>query len=403
MAVQRHSPRPRTLRRTFAGLALSALLCVSPAQGQEPSAPQATSQEQLHTAIDNLGKLDYAVRTNASRLVRRTAGVQAVPALLRAVQEHADGYVRYRALVLLTGFNDPRTKDAMVESLASPNDRLRTVAYQFFERNPDRQVAARLVAALETETAEFVRPALVRALAALPDVPEVRPVLIRESTRGEDFFRSAVIEALGDHKAVYALDSIIGIATQDGPLTDDAALAIGKIGDPRGVQALSQVQEAGAKSAQPFVAAAMCLLAVNCELHETFLSDTLKYADQNPGMQETVRATAAGLAALGVAGRKGALETLFGVGIDSRDPTRAPLSLAVATVALRNTGLLLEWLTQTSRRSDAVTLVAEGFDMLEEDLEKERFFAAVRRSYWTAADGSSQRELMRTLIGQLDF
>ena len=37
--------------------------------------------------------------------------------LLRAVAEHADGYVRYRALVLLTGFNDPRTRDAMVESL----------------------------------------------------------------------------------------------------------------------------------------------------------------------------------------------------------------------------------------------------------------------------------------------
>ena len=61
-----------------------------------------------------------------------------MPALLRAVAEHADGYVRYRALVLLTGFNDPRTKDAMRESLASPNDRLRTVAYSFFEHNPDR-------------------------------------------------------------------------------------------------------------------------------------------------------------------------------------------------------------------------------------------------------------------------
>ena len=36
---------------------------------------------------------------------------------MQAVAEHADGYVRYRALVLLTGFNDPRTKDAMRESL----------------------------------------------------------------------------------------------------------------------------------------------------------------------------------------------------------------------------------------------------------------------------------------------
>ena len=66
-----------------------------------------------------------------------------MPALLQAVAEHADGYVRYRALVLLTGFNDPRTKDAMRESLASPNDRLRTVAYSFFEHNPDPAMVPR--------------------------------------------------------------------------------------------------------------------------------------------------------------------------------------------------------------------------------------------------------------------
>jgi len=41
--------------------------------------------------------------------------------------------------------------------------------------------------------------------------------------------------------------------------------------------------------------------------------------------------------------------------------------------------------------------------MLEEDLEKERFFALVRRSYWDAADKSDTRALMQTLIGKLDF
>jgi hypothetical protein len=38
---------------------------------------------------------------------------QAAPALKEAVAKHTDGYVRYRSLVLLTGFNDPRTKDSM--------------------------------------------------------------------------------------------------------------------------------------------------------------------------------------------------------------------------------------------------------------------------------------------------
>src|SRR5204863_6960366 len=114
------------------------------------------------------GDLDYDARTAASRTIRRTPANQAVPVLTNAVAMHADGYVRYRALVLLTGFNDPRTKDAMRGSLTSPNDRLRTVAYSFFEHNPDRQILPELVAALEKEQAEFVRPALIRALAAAP-------------------------------------------------------------------------------------------------------------------------------------------------------------------------------------------------------------------------------------------
>src|SRR5581483_4604285 len=193
---------PRTLR------ALGVLLlCVAGVfradrgSAQEPRAPQAVSPAQLQAAIDKLGDLDYATRTNASRLVRRTPPAQAVPALLQAAREHADGYVRYRALVLLTGFNDPRTKDAMRESLTSPNDRLRTVAYSFFEHNPDRSLVPQFLGALGTEQGEFVRPTLVRALAAAGDDLRVRDALLREVNRGEDFFRSAVVEALGDHKA----------------------------------------------------------------------------------------------------------------------------------------------------------------------------------------------------------
>src|ERR1700730_9328771 len=145
---------------------LAVLSGVTAATAQEPSAPQPVSPAQLKAAIDKLGDLDYDTRSAASRTVRRVTGAQAVPALLQAVAEHAAVYVRYRALVLLTGFNDPRTKDAMRESLASPNDRLRTVAYSFFEHNPDRALAPQFLTALDKEQAEFVRPALVRALAS---------------------------------------------------------------------------------------------------------------------------------------------------------------------------------------------------------------------------------------------
>lgn len=379
------------------------VLCAGFARAQEPSGPQPVSAAQLTAAIDKLGDLDYDTRTAASRTVRRTPPAQAVPALLAAVSDHADGYVRYRALVLLTGFNDPRTKDAMRESLASPNDRLRTVAYSFFEHNPDKAMLPELLAALAKEQAEFVRPALVRALAALGSDPVVQKTLAGEVGRGEDFFRSAVIEALGDYQARYAYDAITAVARLDGPLQDDAAIALGKIGDKRAVETLSALQSSAPRQRQPAIAAGICLLDVNCGSHEGYLVDTLKFSDQNPGYQELLRGAASGLGALAINGRESAAQALLTIGIPSRDPTRAPVALALGATALRNTTLMLRILETHSDRAKAIGLIGEGFDMLEEDLDKERFFALVRRTYWESKEGSQTRDLMQTLIGNLDF
>jgi len=380
------------------------VLCAAPkAAAQEPKAPETISPERLQAAINKLGDLDYETRTNASRTVRRTASPQAVTALLRAAAEHADGYVRYRALVLLTGFNDPRTRDAMRESLSSPNDRLRTVAYSFYEHNPDRSMIPALVQALDREQAEFVRPALIRALAAAGDDPRVQPLLTREAMRGEDFFRSAVIEALGDYKARYAFDTLTGIAKLDGPLLDDTALALGKVGDKRALETLAGLQRSAPRNVQPFVAAAICLLGVNCESHESYLIRTLKFSDDNIGYQELLRSAASGLAALGVAGHDSSVSSLLEIGIPARESTRAPAALGVATVALRKPQVILKLLQEYPQRAGAVSLLADGFDMLEEDLDKERFFALVRRTYWDAPEGSPTRDLMQTLIGKLDF
>ena len=79
------------------------------------------------------------------------------------------------------------------------------------------------------------------------------------------------------------------------------------------------------------------------------------------------------------------------------------MALAVATVALRNTPLMLSILEKRTDRADVLALAAEGFDMLEEDLDKERFFALVRRTYWQSPENSPTRDLMQTLIGKLDF
>jgi len=411
----RRRPRTARSRRRAGRLVVLCALCtvcalVSTGAGaQEPAAPQTVSPAQLQAAIAKLGDLDYAARTVASRTVRRTASAQAVPALLQAVSEQADGYVRYRSLVLLTGFNDPRTRDAMRDSLASPNDRLRTVAYSYFEHNPDRTMLPAFMTALEKEQAEFVRPALVRAMASVTasaqgdEAVRARQALVREVSRGEDFFRSAVIEALGDYKAQYAFDALVAVAKLDGPLQDDAALALGKIGDKRALETLAGIQRTAPRPAQPSIATAICLLDVNCESHESYLVDTLKFSDKNPGFQELLRGAAAGLGALAVAGHAEAARALVDLGVPSKDPTRAPVSLALATVALRNTPLTIAMLEAHADRENAIVLLGEGFDMLEEDLDKERFFASVRRAYWDSPESSPRRALMQTLIDKLDF
>jgi HEAT repeat protein len=378
------------------------------AAAQEPAGPQPVSAAQLKAAIDKLGNLDYATRTDASRVVRRTPPAQAVPALLQTVSDHPDGYVRYRALVLLTGFNDPRTKDAMRESLTTPNDRLRAVAYSYFEHIPDPSLIPQFLGALETEVGEFVRPELVRALASYGKDPKVQQALVREVGRGQDFFRSAVIEALGDYKAVYAYDALTAIAKLDGPLQDDAALALGKLGDKRALETLAALQRTAPRPAQPSIAAAICLLGANCGAHSGYLIDTLKFTQESPGFQELARAAAAGLGSIATAAtedvvRTRALNALFEVGIGAQEPVRPPVALAVATVALRATPLMMTFLEQNPDRDKAIALLAEGFDMLEEDLDKERFFALARRTYWDSANNQSRRALMQTLIGKLDF
>jgi HEAT repeat protein len=318
-------------------LALAGVLAFALTQAQPAST---VTPAELKAAIDNLGKFDDAVRTTASSTVRRAAAAQAVPALMNAASEHADGYVRFRALVLLSGFNDPRARDVMLSALADPNDRLRAVAYAYFERNPEPGMAARLLAALEKEESEFVRPALTRALAAYGSDPKVRTAMTGLVMKGQDLFRAAVIEALGDYKADYALQPIIAVSKLDGPLQEDAILALGKIGDKRALPTLAGLQETAPKNLQPQIAAAICLLGTNCDLHQRFIVESLTFASKNIGYQELLRSSAKALGALAQEGRIDAAGTLIDFGVPARDPVRSPIALAFGTVALRNTPLV---------------------------------------------------------------
>jgi len=369
---------------------------------------------QLKASIQQLGSFDFPIRMQAARTVRRADPAVAVPALIDTVSDtRADWYVRFRALVLLSGFNHPRTRDVMLTMLQEKNDRLRGVAYAWFEHHRDPALLRRLLAAEAREESEFVRPALTRALAAHASDPstakaagspaDLQKTMIRLVMSGQDIFRAAVIEVLGEYRAAYALDSIMAVAKLDGPLQDDATLAIGRIGGKRGHALLADLQRTASRALQPTLAASICLTGSNCASHQNYLLETLNFASRNPGYQELVRAAARGLAALAISGHQDAAATLFDVGIPSRDPERAAIALALGNLALRNSALLLQALESRSDLKDATELLRDAFDMLDEDLEEERFFAAVRRAYWAAPPQSATRAAAETLIQRLEF
>jgi len=351
---------------------LASLAAVSAADSQRatPKSPATPTTQApastLRADIDNLGKFDDATRTAAAKAVRRAPAAQAVPALIDAASTHPDGYVRFRALVLLSGFNDPRAREVMSSALDDRNDRLRTVAYGYFEHNLENGMAARLLKKLDTEDGEFVRPALTHALAAYGDEPDVRKALTSLVMRGQDIYRGAVIEALGDYHAAYAIAPITDVSKLDGPLQEDAILALGKLGDKRAL-------------------------------------DSMNFAVKNLGFQDLLRTSARGLAAIAASGRQDAAAALIDAGIPARDPGRSPIALALGTAALRNTPMMVKLFGSREDLKDAALLLRDAFDMLEEDYEKERFFATVRHTYWQAPTGTGDRKVADALIQVLEF
>ena len=166
-----------------------------------------------------------------------------MPLLARAARSHADEYVRYRALTLLAGFGGPTVSAVMKELRNDRNDRIRTVLFAFWEHSPDPTMLSSLIEGLEKESSEFVRPALTRSIAAQGSEARARAALVPLVARGDNYFRGAVIEALGDYSGTYALAEIAEVAKLDGPLQDDAILALGKIGDSSTVALLGSLQK----------------------------------------------------------------------------------------------------------------------------------------------------------------
>jgi len=225
--------------------------------------------------------------------------------------------------------------------------------------------------------------------------------------RGEDLFRGAVIDALGDYDGKFALADIIQVAKLDGPLQDDAVTAIGKLGGATERSLLASLRQSAAADVQPTVSAALCLLQIECAAQEKYLYDTLAFAVSITGtdFQPLLRGVVHGLEMLAERGSERALSALLTTGAKIQDPYRAPVALGVGEIALRNPGLLLRVIANGPRdnRNGAIDLLQDAFDMLSEDFEEEQFFIETRRALLAAPPGSSTRAVAEALIETLEF
>jgi hypothetical protein len=263
-----------------------------------------------------------------------------------------------------------------------------------------------LIEALSREQSEFVRPALTRALAAHAADPRAQAALLPLVLRGDDAFRGAVIEALGEYGGRFALADIRAVARLDGPLQDDAVTALGRLGDQADISTLAALQATAPTHLQPTVAAALCLLGRGCEETDEYLKKTLAFASGTDGHQPLLRGAVHASAMLALDGRSGPWDALIDAGVTAAaEKTRAPVALGVGLVALRQPELVM---TALDRRDGSdldaeIELLRDAFDMLAEDFEEELFYVAVRHAYWAAKEGTVRRRTAAALIQKLEF
>ena len=385
-------------------LAILVLLIGAAAVSATAQAPATTSApsgaSSIETNVASLGSLDDATRTRAARLLRRAPQAEVVQALTNVVRTGtADEYVRYRAFILLTSFNDRSLPSLVRDVLPDRNDRLREAAYKWLESHPDPTLAPALLASLRTEQAEFVRPALVGALAALGWDAQVQRALVLEVDRGLDLFRSAVIDALGRHHATYAVAAIAPLATMDGPLQTDALLALGRIGGDTARATLDAVMPPPGEAAV-VLRTARCLAGESCAEQIAALAAAARSTSAAPPV---IQAAVGGLGHIAEAGNDDAMKALMDLA--AVQPLRERVAVVLAATAVREPARVVTWLGTASEpsRGMALDLLKDGFESLEEDFGEEQFFAAVRAAYWGAPENSPTRTLAAAIIERLEF
>ena len=402
--------RGRRVAQAVCGALVLALAARQPVSAQTSTAPASTGQTAgIAGQVALLGDFDYGKRMAAAQAVRRAPAAESGPALAAAITTGTDAYVRFRAFVLLTGLLDPRVEDFARAAMTDRNDRLRQAAYDWLTGSPLPALAPRLIELLETEQGQFVRPSLLRALAALDADPRVRTALVRETARGLDILRGAVIEALGLRGAAYAVDALASVVAIDGPLRDVAGLALGRIGGAQAAAVLAMVHDKD-RGVELTLRAAQCL--ADTRLADTRLADGTCDTVLGELVKAWPSAAANGIAgsaaqALSVMAERGdarAIALLAEAGIAGVRDLRDHAAVALSTVALRKPDTVLAWMVANpGSRDGVIVLLKDGFDFIEEDVAEETFYATVRATYWKAGEGSDLRIAAAALLDGLAF
>ena len=168
------------------------------------------------------------------------------------------------------------------------------------------------------------------------------------------------------------------------------------------------MQDGASDELQPVVSATACLLELDCDVQVQYVVDALGYAARvgDADAQELLRGSATGLAALAVQGRRDAIIALLEAGVTAGEAARAPIALALGTVALRNPQLVISVLGdkgQDGVPERELLLLRDAFDMLDEDFAEERFYARLRGNYWESPAGSPTQNLTEAAIRILEF
>lgn len=183
---------------------------------------------------------DRAVRDAAIRALE-AIGSPSVPALAQCLRD-PDLSVQEAAASALSGIGDERIVEPLIEALESPDWIVRMYAAKGLGRIGDLRAIKPLCGLLQDQV-KAVREDGAAALAALGD--QAVQILVDMLAESEWLTRLRAVEALGRAKSTLAVDSLLKLLAEDSDVAvrQDAARALGEIGDARAFEPLLRALE----------------------------------------------------------------------------------------------------------------------------------------------------------------